>query len=907
MTQSSGFEHNEFGVETRRYLDLLWLPDEAREIRIPKHNKYHHTASGYFASPESLLAAAAPWDDRANLYVTLNPVDPALLARANHRIVLKAESTTADADITRRRFFFLDVDPTRPAGISSTDEELTAAFSLLTNAVDFLTAAGWPQPGIALSGNGYYGIYSIDLPNDEESLALISTVLATLAARFNTDHAKIDTSVSNASRLIGLVGSMKVKGDPLPDRPHRRSQLLSIPASREVVSIEQLRALVDTDRASAQDSRTETKRSGFARVSPNLTLKDILEQHGIANREQPPDANGVTWYHLRRCPFHDDGRDFECGVGQTLPNGPFAGHCFHPEGIGRGWKDFKVALGLDLHRDGPTIQTPSPGGDQESPHSFPRTDAGNGELFAHLYGDRIRFDHRRRRWLVWDHHRWSDDADGEVRRLAKLTVRHRYLQAATIADLTERAAEAKFAVASENRQRLDALLVAAQSELPITDAGDAWDADPFLLGVANGVLDLRTGTLRSGRPSDRMTRWTHIAFSPDATCPRWLQFLGEIFVDDGELIDFVWRAIGYSLTGDTREQCVFLCYAPGANGKSVLLKVLRALGGAYAYNTPFTSLEFTNRTGIPNDLAALAGRRIVTASETNEGTRLNEGRLKALTGGDPITARFLHAEFFTFEPEAKFWLAVNHRPTVQDDSYGFWRRVRLVPFMRQFDKEEQDPTLADRLLLELPGILAWAVRGCLAWQQRGLEPPTAVRTPTDSYRAESDPLAAFVDECCVIDPRASCGAAAAYKAYTRWAGNQGMKEREMLTATSFGLRMRGKFEGHKTKQGKVYLGVGLRSETTPVTGSDPNFEPPAPDAPPAVTGLVTGFVPSPTQNAVFSLMNSLTRENMEKPVTTRHPSPDSEDAYCVVCDASVWRMAADGTPFCGAHFPVEEE
>jgi putative DNA primase/helicase len=447
--------------------------------------------------------------------------------------------------------------------------------------------------------------------------------------------------------------------------------------------------------------------------------------------------------------------------------------------------------------------------------AFPRTDAGNGELFAHLYGDRVRFDHRRRRWLVWGGHWWSDDNDAEVRRLAKTAVRHRYLLATTIADLNERAAESRFAVASENRQRLDALLAQAQTEPPISDAGEFWDRDPWLLGVANGVVDLRSGILRGGSPQDRITLHSDVPFEPDARCPRWLRFLDEIFGGDQELIDYIWRAVGYSLTGDTSEQCVFTCYGSGANGKSVFLTSLRAVAGSYAYNAPFSTFELEARSSIPNDLAALAGRRQVTASETNEGVRLNEGRLKALTGCDPVTARFLHGEFFTFRPVAKFWLAVNHKPKVTDDSYGFWRRVRLIPFLQQFKGQAEDKNLATHLVKDLPGILIWAVRGAVAWHERGLEPPDAVLNATESYRTESDPLAQFFQEQCILEDGCITAATAAYKAYGAWAVEQGMSERERLTSTAFGRRMADRFEKRHARSGNVYVGVGLLSEIAP--------------------------------------------------------------------------------------------
>jgi putative DNA primase/helicase len=492
--------------------------------------------------------------------------------------------------------------------------------------------------------------------------------------------------------------------------------------------------------------------------------------------------------------------------------------------------------------------------------TFVRSDAGNGEYFARLYGERVRFDHRRNRWLVWAGHWWRDDETDQVRQLAKKAARERYDGAPAIGDLRQRTDEARFAIASENRGRIDAMLVAAQSESPISDAGDRWDANPMLLGVGNGVLELDTGTLRPGRPDDRITLHTDFVFAPHATCPRWGRFLDEVFLGDTELIDYIWRAVGYSLTGEVSEQCVFTCHGSGANGKSVFLGVLRALAGDYAANAPFSTFELHDRSSIPNDLAALAGRRLVTASETNEGARLNEARIKALSGGDPVTARFLHGEYFTFEPVAKFWLAVNHKPLVSDDSYGFWRRVRLIPFERRF-AEDADPTLPDKLRAELPGILAWAVRGALSWQERGLRPPPAVTGATDTYRSESDPLADFLSSRCLTDERAQVGATEAYRAYKAWAADQSLTERETLSSTSFGRRMTEHFAKRHQKTGNSYLGVGL------LTGviERPQLEE-------LVKGSVKGSERARPGLPLSVLNPSLAGENPLGAFTTRHPS-----------------------------------
>ena len=518
---------------------------------------------------------------------------------------------------------------------------------------------------------------------------------------------------------------------------------------------------------------------------------------------------------------------------------------------------------------------------------FHQTDAGNGELFARLYGDRVRFDHRRDTWLIWAGHWWQQDKDGEVRRLAKEAARQRYQDAVVISDLDQRAKESKFAIGTENRGRLDSMLLQARTEVPITDGGDGWDSNPWLLAVENGVVDLKTGELRPGRPDDRITKHTNIAFDANASCPRWLQFLDEVFQSDKELIDYIWKAVGYSLAGDISEQCVFTCYGGGANGKSVFLKLIQLMAGDYGHIAPFSTFEAQSRQSIPNDLAALAGRRLVTASETNEGVKLNEARLKALTGGEKISARFLNHEWFEFEPVGKFWLAFNHKPRVTDDSFGFWRRVRLIPFLQQFTSSA-DPHLVDKLRPELPGILAWAVLGCSEWQKRGLKPPASVTLATEAYRVESDPLAAFIEETCVTRADSVVGSTEAYRAYQEWASRAGMQSREMQSSTSFGRRMSARFEKQHTKTGNSYRGIGLLTDraAAPILSE--------------VKGLVKGFE-SEDQDCTSELEGkSLTRKDQQKAFTTLHPSPD---ATCSLCEQDVWALDDVGVSFCRQHLP----
>ena len=247
------------------------------------------------------------------------------------------------------------------------------------------------------------------------------------------------------------------------------------------------------------------------------------------------------------------------------------------------------------------------------------------------------------------------------------------------------------------------MLAIARSVLPIADAGDNWDTDPWLLGVPNGVVDLRSGTLRLGRPDDRISMQAVAPFDADAMCPWWDATVSEIFCGDVELVAYVDRFVGYSLTGVCREEVLAFAYGGGANGKGTLMNTLAWLLGDYANDLPFSALELHERSGIPNDIAKIVGKRFVTSSESGETRRLNEARVKALTGRDPITARFLHQEFFTFQPVAKFWLATNHKPVVRDTSVGFWRRIRLIPFTQSFAKKP-DLGLKDRLREEASSV-----------------------------------------------------------------------------------------------------------------------------------------------------------------------------------------------------------
>ncbi len=450
--------------------------------------------------------------------------------------------------------------------------------------------------------------------------------------------------------------------------------------------------------------------------------------------------------------------------------------------------------------------------EQVAPSRAHLTDIGNGQRFAQQHRQWVRYCWPWRSWLLWTGTHWRRDPGDGILELAKATVRAIYLEAGGGANPDDRERLAKWAVKSENEKLLRSMLALAQSEPGIPVLPDQLDTDPWALNVENGTVDLRTGELRPHRREDLITKLVPVAYDRAALCPTWLAVLARIFDNRAELVAFLQRGFGYSLTGDCSEQCLFIFYGGGANGKTTLLTTAVTMLGDYAVSTRPESLMVKRGDIIPNDVARLKGARLVIAVEAEAGQRMAEGLVKQMSGQDRMTARFLHQEFFDFTPTFKIFLATNHKPLIRDTTHAMWRRVRLVPFTVTIPDNEQDRHLPDKLRAEWPGILAWAVQGCLAWQRDGLGLPEEVKAATDDYRREMDVLGAFLSERCVIEEAeeaATCGARALYEIYNSWAYQGG--EKKPLSETTFNLRLaeRG-LTKKKTNKGQVWLGLRLR-------------------------------------------------------------------------------------------------
>jgi putative DNA primase/helicase len=450
---------------------------------------------------------------------------------------------------------------------------------------------------------------------------------------------------------------------------------------------------------------------------------------------------------------------------------------------------------------------------------FRCTDLGNGERFIAHYGKNLLFCNPWKSFLTWDERRWELDNSQKVRRWARLVVRGIYEEAKRATDQAQNAdseeKKEKFvkrakkllqhAVKSEAEARINAMIHNAQMDCPVMP--EELDGDPWVLNVANGTIDLQTGALRPHRREDRLTKLIPIEYDPFARCSLWEAFLDAVMAGNQELIDFLQKAIGYSLTGDCREDCLFLLYGLGANGKSTFLEIIRAVLREYAKQAEFSTFLHKDKDSVRNDVADLRGARFVSAVEVDEGRRLSEALIKSLTGRDTMKARFLFQEHFEFRPQLKLWLAANNKPVIRGMDDGIWRRIRLVPFTVKFEGNERDKELPEKLKAELPGILAWAVRGCLAWQEEGLPIPEAVQVATDGYRKEMDVMGNFLEEICEQKPHLRVKAGDLYNAYISWSGDK------HITQTAFGRALNERGIAREKTSGTVWrLGVALLTQ-----------------------------------------------------------------------------------------------
>lgn len=465
---------------------------------------------------------------------------------------------------------------------------------------------------------------------------------------------------------------------------------------------------------------------------------------------------------------------------------------------------------------------------------------GDASLYINLHKDVYKFDCASLRWYKWTGHHWEEDLTGEALQSVGNVVTVYEAEAKRQAWLRMKAAKEHNNEAEAEHKKTEAelikrirtlqgltrkqevLVLARSGKNTLGITGNEWDRDPWVLAVSNGVIDLKTGQLRSGVPSEYIktaspSTWKGI----DEPAPVWDKFVLDVFSGVTELVNFVQRLLGYGITGLTILHIFLIFWGHGRNGKGTLLETVRYVLGDYAMKTESELLleqKYARQAGSPNSgVLSLRGRRIVWASETSDGRRLNSGKVKELVGGDTLNARPVFGRnHVQFEPSHLLLLLTNSKPSAPASDYALWKRIFLIPFTQSFVDDPKapnerlaDPYLSDKLKAEAPGILAWLIRGCLAWQREGLNPPAIVRAATDEYRQDEDVIGKFIEERLIQNKDNSAKAGALYQSFKQWCEENGMHP---VTSKRFGVEMKSRFDSYKSEDGIHYLGIGILAE-----------------------------------------------------------------------------------------------
>lgn len=410
-----------------------------------------------------------------------------------------------------------------------------------------------------------------------------------------------------------------------------------------------------------------------------------------------------------------------------------------------------------------------------------QTDLGNALRFSRLCKHKVIYCAEFGSWLIWDGRRWAIDKTGKIMEFAQKTIRSLYKDIGNMDSRDERDTWLEHAKNSESYPRMKAMLKLSEHMLAVTVS--QLDANPWLLNVANGIVDLKSGELLPHDQTKLITKLVPVKYTFDNDCPVFDKFLGDIFpLPDGrpndDLIGFMQRFIGYCLTGDTSEQKMAIAWGSGANGKGTLLNLISDVLGDYAQQAQAESfMAKQNDNSVSNDIAMLRGARYVLASESKEGRKLNEPLIKQVTGQDKVTARFLYKDFFTYQPAFKLLLLTNYKPAARGDDAALWRRILLIPFTQKFEGDKADKELNDKLRTqdELEGVLRWAIAGCIMWQREGLKPPREVIQATNEYRNENDVIENWKEERCVTGNYITEKIGTLYNDFMKWAAENGEK------------------------------------------------------------------------------------------------------------------------------------
>lgn len=441
-------------------------------------------------------------------------------------------------------------------------------------------------------------------------------------------------------------------------------------------------------------------------------------------------------------------------------------------------------------------------------------DTGNAERLKDLFGENIRFNYTSNTWMYYDGKRWKYDDTGRMKILADKVVENMKNEKLFLADGVDQEDMEKYRYRhwkdSRNHNKKVNMMKECEHLLPVTN--ETFDNDFNLFNVQNGFINLIKGQLSEHERNNYFTKISNVEYTDKADCPKWDEFLDDIFLGNQELVRFIQRAVGYSLSGHTSEQVLFVLYGNGRNGKSVFLDILNEVFGNYSTNIqPQAIMASKNNSDASPEIAKLDGARLVTTTEPNEGERFDEGLLKQLTGGDRVSARKLYENEFEFTPQFKLWMATNHKPYVRGRDEGIWRRFIIIPFDKQIPLHEIDRDLTKKLKRELPAIMRWCVDGFLEWQRIGLYEPAIIKEQRDEYRVEMDSTEAFIEECCNVESSKYVKTSELFKAYDFWAKENNQYR---MSNKKFRSEMEKKFTVKKSSY-EYYQGIEVKSDSYP--------------------------------------------------------------------------------------------
>jgi len=436
------------------------------------------------------------------------------------------------------------------------------------------------------------------------------------------------------------------------------------------------------------------------------------------------------------------------------------------------------------------------------------TDSTNAERLMREHGDKIRYMPAWKKWLVWNGRFWEiDEGAAMVNELALETIRRIHYEMLKTSDHRERIEIEKFAMMSENGRRRKSCIEMASLIKKLHVKSEHLDNNSWLFNCRNGTVNILTGEFTEHRKEDFLTKIANVDYDPDADCPLWKQFIREIMDYKSDVINFLQTASGWAITGDTREQTMFILFGSGANGKSTFLNTVMSLLGDYAIATPTETFMRKIGDQITNDIARLRGTRLVTTTEAEQGRRLSEPLIKKITGNDQMTARFLYGEFFNFIPTFKIFMATNHKPVIKGTDHGIWRRIKLIPFTTRIPEEKQDKMLEEKLKSEASGILNWLLEGVARWKAEGLVAPASILTATDEYRGEMDVIGNFLKERCVIKAGACIRIRELYKAYSDWCDDN---NEHAVSERFFTMRLKDMgYQQGRTAEARFWSGLEL--------------------------------------------------------------------------------------------------